>query len=137
MKSSLKIHLRRNERLFVNGAVLRPDRKVTLEFMNDVVFLLESHVLQQEDAVTPLRQLYFVLQSILMEPNTAPFARKMYEEHREQLIEAFANKPILDGLEQAHEFMVADRVFEAMKVIRKLFPLEDEIMKKKSVSAVA
>ena len=137
MKSSLKIHLRRNERLFVNGAVLRSDRKVTLEFMNDVVFLLESHVLQQEDAVTPLRQMYFVLQSILMEPGTAPFARKMYEEQHEKLSSAFASKPILEGLEQANELMAADRVFEAMKVIRKLFVLEDEVMKKKSVPVVA
>lgn len=124
--------------MFVNGAVLRPDRKVTLEFMNDVVFLLESHVLQEEEAVTPLRQMYFVIQSILIEPNTAPFARKIYEEHREKVVVAFENKQILDGLEQAHAFMVADRVFEAMKVLRKLFPLEDEILKsKKTVPAVA
>jgi flagellar protein FlbT len=137
MKTSLKIHLRRNERLFVNGAVLKPDRKVTLEFMNDVVFLLESHVIQQEDATTPLRQLYFVIQSILIEPNTAPFARKMYEEHREKLVAALSNEEMLAGLDKAHAFMMADRVFEAMKVLRKLFPLEDEILKKKSIEAVA
>ena len=46
-----------------------PDRKVSLEFLNDVTFLLESHVIQVEDTTTPLRQLYFIAQTMLMEPD--------------------------------------------------------------------
>ena len=40
------ISLRGGERIYVNGAVLRVDRKVTLELINDVAFLLESQVMQ-------------------------------------------------------------------------------------------
>lgn len=50
MKSTLRISLKSGERIFVNGAVLRVDRKVAVEFLNDVTFLLENHVLQPEDA---------------------------------------------------------------------------------------
>ena len=46
MKSTLRISLKSGERIFINGAVLRVDRKVAVEFLNDVTFLLENHVLQ-------------------------------------------------------------------------------------------
>ena len=46
----MHISLRSGERPFLNGAVLRVDRKVTLELLNDATFLLENHVLQVEDA---------------------------------------------------------------------------------------
>ena len=57
MKNTLKISLRANEKIYLNGAVVRADRKVSIELLNDVQFLLESHVLQPQDASTPLRQL--------------------------------------------------------------------------------
>ena len=46
MSGTLKITLKPNEKLYINGAVIRADRKVSLEFLNDVQFLLEAHVLQ-------------------------------------------------------------------------------------------
>lgn len=61
MNSGLKITLRAGERIFVNGGVLRVDRKVSIELMNDVIFLLEQHVMKPEDTTTPLRQLYFMI----------------------------------------------------------------------------
>ena len=68
MKNTLKITLKPGEKIYVNGAVIRTDRKVSLEFMNDVQFLLENHVMQPEAAVTPLRQLYFVVHIMLISP---------------------------------------------------------------------
>ena len=65
------IHLKRGGKLYVNGAVLRVDRRTSLEFLNDVSFLLENHVMQAEDARTPLRQLYFIVQSMLIDPANA------------------------------------------------------------------
>ena len=71
MKKNLQISLKPGERIFINGAVLRVDRKVAVEFLNDVTFLLENHVLQPEGATTPLKQLYFILQVMLMNPTGA------------------------------------------------------------------
>jgi hypothetical protein len=75
MTSALKISLKPNEKIYINGAVVRVDRKVTVELMNDVQFLLESHVIQAEDASTPLKQLYFILQVMLMNPPGATSRR--------------------------------------------------------------
>ncbi len=78
MKNTLKISLRPNEKIYLNGAVIRTDRKVTIELLNDVQFLLESHVLQAADATTPLRQLYFMVQMMLIDPQTLPQARELF-----------------------------------------------------------
>ena len=74
----MHLSLRAGERIYINGAVLRVDRKVTLELMNDVTFLLEQHVMQPEQATTPL-QLYFIVQIMLIEPAKAEQARNLFE----------------------------------------------------------
>jgi flagellar protein FlbT len=130
---SLRISLRAGERIYVNGAVLQPDRKVSLEFLNDVVFLLESHVIQAEETTTPLRQLYFIAQTMLMEPSSAPASVKLFEASYALLQSSFENDEILTGLEKARDLVAADRVYEALKVIRVLFPLEAAILGKQAV----
>ncbi|NJO21925.1 MAG: flagellar biosynthesis repressor FlbT [Sphingomonadales bacterium] len=130
---SLRISLRAGERIYVNGAVLQPDRKVSLEFLNDVVFLLESHVIQAEETTTPLRQLYFIAQTMLMEPSSAPASVKLFEASYALLQSSFENDEILAGLAKARDLVAADRVYEALKVIRVLFPLEAAILGKQAV----
>ena len=78
---SMHLTLRAGERLFLNGAVLRTDRKVSLELLNDATFLLENHVLQVEDTTTPLRQLYFAAQAMLMDPQNADASRWAGSDH--------------------------------------------------------
>ena len=74
----LQISLKPGERIYVNGAVLKVDRKVSVEFLNDVSFLLEHHVLHPEDTRTPLRQLYFIVQTVLIDPANSDDARAMF-----------------------------------------------------------
>lgn len=124
----LKIHLKANERIFVNGAMLKSDRKVTIEFLNDVVFLLEAHVMQKEQATTPLRQLYFVVQSMLIEPNMIAVARQIYEHSHRRLIETFKDQDILEALVEIRGLIERERPFEALKRIRTLFPLEERVL---------
>ncbi|MGE5510101.1 MAG: flagellar biosynthesis repressor FlbT [Bacteroidota bacterium] len=128
MKKGLRISLRAGERIYVNGAVLRADRKVSLEFLNDVVFLLESHVLQEEETTTPLRQLYFVVQTMLMEPGRAEATRKVFEGSHALLMATFQNAEVLSGLRRVGELVAAGRVYEALKAIRALFPIEEAIL---------
>jgi len=133
----LKLHLKANERLYINGAVIRVDRKVAIELMNDVVFLLESHVMQQEDATTPLRQLYFVIQSMLIEPQAGALARQLYEEQHKGLLAVYRNQDVLEGLVAVKQNIERGKVFEALKRIRALFPVEDDVMGKAPADAQA
>ena len=125
----MHITLRANEKIYVNGAVLRADRKVSLELMNDAVFLLENHIMQEKDATTPLRQWYFIVQMMLMEGARAPGqprhvrpARRRHGSHlraTSRCSKAWRGSPAL---------VERRRYFEALKTIRSILPLEDAIM---------
>jgi len=124
----MNITLRSGERIYINGAVLRVDRKATLELMNDATFLLETHVMKAEDATTPLRQVYFVVQVMLMDPasarNTAELAASLIAKARE----AFDSPQIRRGLDGILELIGRSRYFEAMKALRLMYAFEQAEM---------
>ncbi|TPN82668.1 flagellar biosynthesis repressor FlbT [Mesorhizobium sp. CU2] len=124
MTNTLKISLKPNEKIYINGAVIRVDRKVTLELMNDVQFLLESHVIQADQASTPLRQLYFIVQIMLINPVGAAEARDMFRRSLPMLIASFYNPDICKALKQIDRMVGEDEIYEALKAIRALYPLE-------------
>jgi flagellar biosynthesis repressor protein FlbT len=128
MKKPMCISLRGGERIYVNGAVLRVDRKVTLELINDVAFLLEGQVMQVEDATTPLRQLYFVVQLMLMSPHDNAEAKDVYKVHRDALAAVCESAEILTGLEAIEELVEAKRYHEALRRLRALFDVEEAIL---------
>jgi flagellar protein FlbT len=124
----MHISLRCGEKLYINGAVLRVDRKVSLELLNDATFLLEAHVMKVEDATTPLRQLYFIIQIMLMNPNDSAEARAMCESAIRMTIAASDNAALASGLRAVQLLVDGDRTFEALKAVRALFPIEAEIL---------
>ena len=124
MTNTLKISLKPNEKIYINGAVIRVDRKVTVELMNDVQFLLENHVIQAEEASTPLKQLYFILQVMLMNPSGAVEARDMFRRSLPLLLASFEDEQICGGLKQIDRMVGEDHIYEALKAIRSLYPLE-------------
>lgn len=121
---TMHLNLRAGERVYINGAVVRADRKVSLELMNDATFLLEGHVLQPDAATTPLRQLYFAAQTMLIEPAQADLARTVYGALQDGILAATSEPAILTGLKAASGLVDAGRPFEALKIIRGLYAAE-------------
>ncbi|MDN2567256.1 flagellar biosynthesis repressor FlbT [Aquibium sp. A9E412] len=128
MKNTLRISLKANEKIYVNGAVIRADRKTTLEFLNDVQFLLENHVLQPEDATTPLRQLYFIVQVMLMARDEAQEARTMFRRSLPMMLSCYQDPAILAGLKDIDRLVGENQIYEALKTIRALYPREAEVL---------
>ncbi|QOZ28780.1 flagellar biosynthesis repressor FlbT [Bradyrhizobium sp. CCBAU 51753] len=124
----MKVSLRAGELIYINGAVLRVDRKVAIELVNDVMFLLENQVMQAADATTALRQLYFMVQLMLMNPTDHQDAAVLYKQHHAALKAVCENRQMLDGLDQVGELVAATRYYEALKRIRALFPVEQAIL---------
>jgi len=124
----MNLTLRTGEKLYINGAVVRVDRKVTIELMNDVTFLMESHVLQAADATTPLRQIYFAVQVMLMDPATSPHAPRLARQLIEAAALAYRTPQIVAGLGALCELMARRRYFEALKTLRALYAFEQKEM---------
>jgi flagellar biosynthesis repressor protein FlbT len=124
----MKISLRAGERVYINGAVLRVDRKVSVELINDVMFLLEAQVMQAAEATTALRQLYFIVQLMLMNPTDVEDAAALYGKHHAALLAACESQQMLEGLAAVDDLVGTSRYYEALKRIRALFPIEQAIL---------
>jgi flagellar biosynthesis repressor protein FlbT len=128
----MHLSLRAGERIFINGAVLRVDRKVSIELLNDATFLLENHVLQVEDATTPLRQLYFVVQAILIDPSSSERARVMFRDLYASIAGSISSVEIAASLKGVADFVETGRTFDALKIIRGLFQAESNLLSGKA-----
>jgi flagellar biosynthesis repressor protein FlbT len=137
MKSTLRISLKSGERIFINGAVLRVDRKVALEFLNDVTFLLENHVLQPEEATTPLKQLYFIAQMMLINPEGAQQSMAMFRKSITMLLSCFRDEEVLAELKRIDGMVSTGRAFDALKAIRGLYQIEQKILSNEELSPAA
>ena len=124
----MNITLRAGERLYINGAVIRVDRKATIELLNDVTFLLENHVMQADQATTPLRQIYFAVQVMLMDPGATAAATPLSRRLMESAMQAFESPLIVAGLTTVAGHIDRGRNFEALKTLRALFPQEEKEM---------
>ncbi|WP_237049983.1 flagellar biosynthesis repressor FlbT [Microvirga ossetica] len=124
MKAKMRFSLKAGERIFINGAVLTVSQKVTLSLLNEARFLLESHVLQLFEATTPMRQLYFVVQSLLINPQEAEKVMGAFQKLHESLLQSATDETIKQALLGAGELVAKNRIFDALKAIRILFEPE-------------
>jgi flagellar protein FlbT len=123
----MRISLRAGERIYINGAVLRAERKLTFELLNNASFLLENHIIQAEEATTPLRQLYFALQTLLIEPGSET-AKDAYTSMFTATQGTFSTTDVIVGLRLVGRLADAGRIYEALKTLRSLFAVEATIL---------
>lgn len=133
----MHITLRAGEKLYLNGAVLRADRKVSLELMNDAVFLLEAHVMHAERATSPLRQLYFIVQTMLMAPRDKDAAQALFDAMVPRMAAAYDDGAVQDCLARTTRLVAAGRHFDALKGLRSAFARDDALMGGQTVLALA
>ena len=121
------ISLNAGDKLYLNGAVIQTKRKISLELLNEATFLLQQHVLQVSQATTPSRQLYFIMQTMLMDPKNAPQIRPMLSKTLSNLMAVFDDAEAIVLLRSVGELLAREKLFEAMKTTRALFKIEDRI----------
>jgi len=83
-----------------------------------------NHVIQASEATTPLRQVYFVVQVMLMDPAAARSATELLHQLIDKALCAFETPEIKAGLNAIAGSVARSRHFEAMKSLRSLYPLE-------------
>ena len=128
MTPSLRLSLKAGEKIFVNGAVLQVDRKVSIELLNDAQFLLSHHVVSAAGTTTPLRQLYFIIQRMLMRPEETEQTLLLYRETILAVSRAYDHPDILAGLYQVSKFIDDERPYDGLKALRKLFAIEAQLL---------
>lgn len=118
----LRLTLKPNERIVVNGCVIRnSDRRQVLTVENRADVVRESDLLDKNGASTPAKEVYFLAQSALIEPAL-----------RDKLIPVIQKK--LAGLVPVFHDEISGHIFEAAnhvsardfyKALRSLRPVID------------
>ncbi len=121
----MKLSLRAGEKIYMNGAVFSVDRRVSLHLLNDATFLLESHVMQAADATSPLRQAYFSIQTMLMDPGSAVGLLPSVLHMLDLLSATQPSERMCDALQGVSALLRSERVFDALREMRSLYCAEE------------
>jgi flagellar protein FlbT len=126
----LKLKLSPRERLVVNGAVLvNGDYRATLLVCNFSHIMREKDVLQEPDANTPTRRLYFLVQAMLMQPPPSAELEATYRAAHQQLATAYVRSENVDTLRIVDEMVAAGDYYKALIKLHPLIDYEAELLR--------
>jgi flagellar biosynthesis repressor protein FlbT len=125
----LKLKLAAHERLIVNGAVMvNGGCRTTLIIRNFAHIMREKDVLQEEDANTPTRRLYFILQAMLMQPPPPEPLKASYRLAHTQLTVAYERPENLLILAEVDRMVELGDFYKAMMKLHPLIAYEAELL---------
>lgn len=125
---ALVIHLRKDGRVIINGAVIEnvTGRAISIAVKNEALILRDNDVLQPEDATTPARRVYFALQCAYVFPESQTRHMQQVNALLEAYLEAAPSAaPLAASVRRSIE---AGRLYEALKTARELLAHERSIL---------
>lgn len=124
---ALKLSLKPNEKFVLNGAVVQNgDRRAVLLLQNKASVLREKDILQQEDANTPARRIYFPVMMMYLDEQGAG---RYYDEFVRRLTEfmsVISNPEVLADCVAVSKHAMSREYYKALMLCRKLIEYEDE-----------
>jgi flagellar protein FlbT len=125
----LKLNLRANERLVINGALLTALKPTSLLINNQVSMLLERHIMRPEHAETPARRIYFAIQCAYI---ADPGERQPYLEQAAGYVNDFENatqsNKVRSLLAEIRRDLEQRAYYDALKLCRDLIAYEEVVL---------
>ena len=123
---ALVIDLKPGEKILIGTAVITNDSQRTrLHISGESPILREKDVMQEHDANTPCKQVYFLIQCMYMARNPREYHQKYFELIRE--IQHAAPTMAFSFL-VINEWIMQDNYYRAMREARDLIKLEEELV---------
>jgi flagellar protein FlbT len=123
----LKLSLKPGERFVLNGAVVQNgDRRGVLVLQNKASVLREKDIMQQEQANTPARRIYFPVMMMYLDE---PGAERYYDEFVRRMSEfmgVIRNPNVLADCVDVSKYCMEREYYKALMMCRKLIEYEDE-----------
>ncbi len=125
----LKVRLKPSEKVVINGAVMTAgDNGATLVLHNKASLLRAKDIMQEEDANTPAKRLYFMIMLMYLDPeNKADYFEK-YMEFAMDLMAATSLKQLKKSLALIHQDVSDGEFYRALKTCRAVLKLESELL---------
>jgi flagellar protein FlbT len=123
----LKLSLKPGERFVLNGAVVQNgDRRGVLLLQNKASVLREKDIMQEDEANSPARHIYFPVMMMYLDESGA---NRYYDEFVRRLSEfmnVISNAEILADCVNVSRCVLSREYYKALMLCRKLIEYEDE-----------
>lgn len=127
MKMPLKITLKPNERIIIDGAVITNGNSPSdLLIENNVPVLRQKNIMSEQDADSPCRRIYFVIQLMYVDTQNLESYHNMYWDLVRDLVEVAPS--MLNLIDQISEYILNTDYYQALKLTRELIDYEEEVI---------
>ena len=125
---ALKITLKPQEKMILGGAVISNGNSAGCQLIieNKVPILREKDILSENDADTPSRQLYFIIQLMYIDEENLAIHQKNYWSLVNEIVKAAPST--VGWIDQINEEIVSGRCYQALKLVQKLIDYEQEVI---------
>jgi len=127
----LKIQLKPKERVIINGAVIEghPENRTEIVVMNNASVMRQKHILQESEADTPVKRLYFALQMLYIDEEHRANYEGDFKKYHKDLQDTLTLPVIVTSLDLIKAAVDEGKYYDAMKVARDLIKVEAELFK--------
>ena len=124
---ALKITLKPHERMVIGGAVVtNGNTKCNLLVENKVPILREKDIMNEKDADSPCRRIYFAIQLMYIDEENLITHHNTYWKLVQDVVKAAPST--LGLIDQISEHILSSRYYQALKLTRKLIAYEQEVL---------
>ena len=126
----LKINVKSGEKFVVNGAVMVAGNKgASLVLQNEATILLGKDVMQESEATTPSRRIYFSILVMYLDQENVNKYRDTFMSYVEDFMDATTFSEVRRTLLHIVEDVNSKNYYRAMKTCKALMTYEDEMLK--------
>ena len=123
----LKLSLKPGEKFVLNGAVVQNgDRRGVLLLQNKASVLREKDIMQQEDAITPARRIYFPVMMMYLDEAGAKGYYAAFAQRLTEFMGAINNPSVMADCVEISRLCMSGEYYKALMLCRKLVEYEDE-----------
>ncbi len=124
---ALKISLRPHEKIVIAGAVItNGEKRSELVIENKVPILREKDMMREEEANTPCRRIYYIVQLMYFDEENL---KKHHENYWRLVRDVLAAAPSMTVyVDQISECLIGNRYYQALRFSRELIEYEKEVL---------
>ena len=126
---SLKISLKQNEKIYINGVVIKNGNTVAnISIENsDASILRQSSIMKEEDITTYCKKIYYTIQLMYIDPNNLQKYIDEYWTLVNVLVEIVPT--LTEIIDNINHLLIDNQYYQALKKASELISIEEEYMK--------
>lgn len=127
---ALKINIKPGEKFVINGAVLSVEERGTaIILQNHASFLREKDIMQEDEADSPAKRLYFVIMLMYIDSENADTYRERFLNFLGDFMSGCRIREVRQSLMRIYHLVNVGNFYQALKLCKSLIRFEDEVLK--------